>query len=115
MQRAALIFMLIASLLLPSFGGMAVAMPVMPAEPCSMQGEDQQVQAAAESPCCEDMDQGLSSKSHCKPGQECKTGSLLHIALIKPLTPLASPLQTLHSQPLLQRAPVPLWRPPRVC
>lgn len=115
MQRPALVLMLIVSLLLPSFGSMAVAMPAMPAEPCSMQGESQHAQTPVETPCCEDMDQGLSSKSHCKSGHECKTGSLLHITLIKVLPPLVSPHLVVFSESLVQRAPAPLWRPPRVC
>jgi hypothetical protein len=114
MQRPALILMLIVSLLLPSFGSMAVAMD-MPAEPCSMQGENPHAQPVAESPCCEDMEQGSSSQSHCKSGHECKTGSVLHVALSKPLHPLSSPPHTLLAEAPLQRAPVPLWRPPRVC
>ena len=112
MQRLALVLMLIVSLLLPSFGSMAMDMP---AEPCSMQDENSHVQPVAESPCCEDMDQGSSSQSHCKSGHECKTGSVLHIALIKPLAPLSSPHQVLLTESPVQRAPVPLWRPPRVC
>lgn len=104
--------MLIFSLLLPAFGSMAAGMVE---EPCPMLSQDQGMHASVDAPCCEDMADSSSSKSHCKSGQECKTGGLLHIALLKPLMPLSSSHQALQSQPLLKREPAGFWRPPRVC
>jgi len=112
MQRLALVLMLIVSLLLPSFGSMAVAMP---AEPCPMQSQEHGMHASVDMPCCEDMADSPGSKAHCKSGLECKTGGLLHIVLSKPLLPFSSPHPAMDSQPLLHRERIPLWRPPRVC
>ena len=122
---------MIASLVLPTFGGMAFSMP---AQPCPMQSADHQGHATADAPCCEQMDtsDGVANKSPCKSGQECKTGGLLQTTVIKSISPLPSrpeilltqsviksisPLpsrpEILLTQSVIKREPAGLWRPPR--
>lgn len=109
MSRLALVLVLLFSFLLPAFGGIAAGMS---AEPCPMQGAmADHEQAAAENPCCEHMDP--AAKSFCKSGQECKTGSALQTLVIKTLLPVHPRPRALPSQPVLQREPATLWRPPR--
>lgn len=112
MRRIGLVLLLIVSLVLPAFGGMAFGMPV---QPCPMQNDDHQGHAMADAPCCEHADQadGLASKSPCKPGQDCKTASLLQTVVIKTLPPRLSRPEPLPSQAVIEREPAELWRPPR--
>ena len=106
---------MIASLVLPTFGGVAFSMP---AQPCPMQSADHQGHAMADAPCCEQMDKsdGVAKKSPCKPGQECKTGGVLQLAmpvLKAPLT-LAHPLALNGASDFIpDRTPSGVWRPPR--
>lgn len=103
---------MIASLVLPTFGGVAFSMP---AQPCPMQSADNQNHATADASCCEQMDKsdGLASKSPCKSGQECKTGGLIQTAVIKSISPLPSRPEILLTQSVIKREPAGLWRPPR--
>ncbi|WP_322981328.1 hypothetical protein [Pseudomonas sp. C11] len=112
MRRIGLVLLLIVSLVLPSFGGMAFSMPV---QPCPMQSGDHQGHAMVDAPCCDYTDQtdGLADKSPCKSGQECKTASLLQTVVIKTFTPRLSRPEALPSQSVIERAPSELWRPPR--
>lgn len=111
MYRLSLVLALIFSLMLPAFGSMSAA------EPCPMQSVMADMEhAGSEAPCCEDMSDTSSSgsKSPCKSGLECKTSGLLQTVVIKPFAPLHAFPQTALIQPLLQREPAGLWRPPRV-
>lgn len=113
MRRLGFVLVLIVSFVLPSFGSTAFGMS---AEPCPMQGAMADMEhAGIEAPCCEDMENASSpgSKSPCKSGQECKTSALLQTELIKPFVPQHAFPQTALIQPLLQRGPAGLWRPPR--
>lgn len=110
-RRIGLVLLLIVSLVLPAFGGMALSMP---AQPCPMQNGDHQEHAMADAPCCDHADQdGLASKSPCKPGQDCKTASLLQTVVIKTFPPRLSRPEALPSQSVIEREPAELWRPPR--
>lgn len=112
MRRIGLVLVLIVSLVLPTFGGMAFGMP---AQPCPMQSGDHQDHAMADAPCCEHMDKsaGLAEKNPCKSGQDCKTGGLLHTAVIKTIPLRLSRPEVLPSQSVIKREPAGLWRPPR--
>lgn len=69
----------------------------------------------ADAPCCDQADQAdeVADKSPCKPGQDCKTGGLLHTAVIKTFLPRLSHPEILPSQSVIKREPAGLWRPPR--
>lgn len=111
MYRLSLVLVLILSLMLPAFGSMPVA------EPCLMQSAMADMDhAGSEAPCCEDMSDTSSSgnKSPCKSGQECNTSVFLQSMAIKPFAPLRTLPETALIQPLMQREPAGLWRPPRV-
>ncbi len=112
MRRVSLVLLLIVSLVLPAFGGMAFSMP---AQPCPMQSGDHQRHAMADAPCCEHMGKSdeLAGKSPCKSGQDCKTASMLQSAVIKTLPPHRSRPEVLPSQSVIEREPAVLWRPPR--
>ena len=103
---------MIASLVLPTFGGVAFSMP---AQPCPMQSADHQGHAMVDAPCCEQMDtsDGVANKSPCKSGQDCKTASLLQTVVIKTFPPRLSRPEVLPSQSVIEREPAGLWRPPR--
>lgn len=113
MRRLGLVLALIVSFMLPSIGSMASGMSL---EPCPMQSAMSDMDhAGSEAPCCEDMDTSTSgSKSPCKSGLECKTSGLLQTVAIKPFAPLHTFPETALIQPLVQREPAGLWRPPRV-
>lgn len=111
MYRLSLVLVLILSLMLPAFGSMPAT------EPCPMQSVMADMDhAGSEAPCCEDISDTSSfgSKSPCKSGLECKNSVLLQTVVIKPFAPLHAFPQTALIQPLLQREPAGLWRPPRV-
>lgn len=113
MRRTGLVLLLIVSLVLPAFGGMAFSMP---AQLCPMQSGDHPGHAMADAPCCDHADQadGLASKSPCKPGQDCKTASLLQTVVIKTLSPRLSRPEALPSQAVIECEPAEFWRPPRL-
>lgn len=106
------LWILILSLLLPSFGSMAAGMAV--AEPCPMLSMSGHSAEMTQDPCCEDMDHKSDfSKSPCKPGLECKTGGMSQMLVLKSFTPV-HPLSVVLATPsTLQRQPPNLWRPPR--
>lgn len=112
MRRVSLVLLLIVSLVLPAFGGMAFSMP---AQPCPMQIDDHQGHAMADAPCCDHADQAdeVADKSPCKPGQECKTASLLQTVVLKTPSPRPSHPEILPSQSVIEREPSGFWRPPR--
>jgi hypothetical protein len=52
-------------------------------------------------------------KKACKTGQECKTGSMLQVSVLKPPVTHNGPVLALApSQAAPDRAPADLWRPP---
>lgn len=111
MYRLSLVLALIFGLMLPAFGSMSAA------EPCPMESAMADMDhAGSEAPCCEDMSDTSSSGSisPCKSGQECNTSVFLQSMAIKPFAPLRALPETALIQPLLQREPAGLWRPPRV-
>ncbi len=65
-----------------------------------------------DAPCCEHADE-VADKSPCKPGQECKTASLLQTVVIKTFPPRLSGPEVLPNQSVIEREPAGLWRPPR--
>lgn len=111
MYRFFSVLVLVLSLMLPAFGSMPAA------EPCPMQSVMADMDhAGSEAPsCCEDMSDISSSgsKSPCKSGQECKASVFLQSMAIKSFAPLRALPETALIQPLLQREPAGLWRPPR--
>lgn len=114
MRRLGFVLALIVSFMLPSLGSMASGMSV---EPCPMQSAMSDMDhAGSEAPCCEDMSDTSTSgsKSPCKSGQECKASVFLQSMAIKSFAPLHALPETALIQPLLQREPAGLWRPPRV-
>ena len=112
MRRIGLVLLLVVSLMLPTFGGMAFSMP---AQPCPMQSADYQSHVMADAPCCDhaDLAEGVADKSPCKSGQDCKTASLLQTVVIKTFPSRLSHPEILPSQSVIKREPAGLWRPPR--
>lgn len=113
MPRLPLIWILILSLMLPSFGSMAAGVVVT--EPCPMMSMSRHDAEMMQAHCCKDMDHksDLSSKSPCKSGQECKTGGALQTLVVKTLAPSHPLPETLSTPSILTREPANLWRPPR--
>lgn len=65
--------------------------------------------------CCHDMASPSEHGKPCKPGQECKTASLLQVSVVKPPVALSSPLLSAFSSDFLPaRIPSGVWRPPRL-
>jgi hypothetical protein len=50
--------------------------------------------------CCHDMKSPTEHGKPCKPGQECKTGGMLQVSIIKPPVPLSAPCVLLQRFPL---------------
>ncbi|MEO4046514.1 hypothetical protein AAFN46_05400 [Pseudomonas sp. CAU 1711] len=109
MRRTGLVLLLMVSLVLPSFAGMAFGMP---AQHCPMQSQEP---ALADAPCCEHMDEssGMSAKKSCKSGLECKSGGLVQTSASKTLTPIPSRPAAAPSPAAIEREPAGFWRPPR--
>lgn len=99
------------SLALP-LSALAGRMPV--AEPCPMQAMDPAMLDAMDPDCCQDLDSHGEHGKACKSGQDCKTGSMLQVATLKPAVTRSSSLagiaiiESISAQP-----PAGLWRPPR--
>ncbi|MDB6145073.1 MAG: hypothetical protein JWP80_4117 [Pseudomonas sp.] len=107
MSRLSLIWLLVLSLLLPSFGSMALAA----AEPCPMMSMPGHTMM--QNPCCKDMDHHSGSESPCKPGQDCKTGGTLQSLTVMIFKPVLALPVTLVTPSILTAEPAYLWRPPR--
>ena len=100
------------SLALPLSGMAAVQMP---ADPCPMQAAGSAMSDAMLPDCCQDMGSASESGKSCKPGQECKTASLLQVSLIKAAALASSPLSISFSSAFMPaQAPSGVWRPPRI-
>jgi len=77
--RLCLIFVL--SLALPLSGMAGVQAP---AEPCPMQALGMKVMQEMGMDCCADSKAPSEHGKSCKPGQECKAGTMLQVSVIKP-------------------------------
>ncbi|NBF04095.1 hypothetical protein GV819_17555 [Pseudomonas sp. Fl5BN2] len=108
--RLCLIFML--SLALPLSGMAGVQAPT---EPCPMKTLGMSMMDGMGMDCCHEMKSLADHGKPCKPGQECKTGGMLQVSLIKPPISLFSPIVLpLLSDALPVQTPPGVWRPPRV-
>ncbi|MDB5980773.1 MAG: hypothetical protein JWQ69_1788 [Pseudomonas sp.] len=107
MSRHSLIWLLVLSLLLPSFGSMAMAA----AEPCPMMSMSGQTMMT--NPCCKDMDHHSGTQSPCKPGQDCKTGGTLQTLTVMTFKPVLALPVSLVTADILTPELATLWRPPR--
>ncbi|HEF4760751.1 TPA: hypothetical protein SAN82_003197 [Pseudomonas putida] len=107
--RFCLVFLI--SLALPLSGMAGVQAP---AEPCPMKTMGMQMMDDMGMDCCQDMSAPSEHGKPCKPGQECKTGGMLQVSIVKPPVTLFSPVVTAFFVDVL---PVPtpsgVWRPPR--
>lgn len=85
-----------------------------PTEPCPMQSLEMSQMAGMDQDCCQDMGKMTQhGKKSCKNGQECKSGSLLQVSVLKTEPPAAtSQRPALYSDLVLSRLPADLWRPP---
>ncbi len=109
--RLCLIFLI--SLALPLSGMAGVPAPT---EPCPLKTMGMAMMDGMGMDCCQDMgkDTKASHGTPCKPGQECKTGGLLQVAVFKPPVTVFSPVtQSFFSDSLPASTPSGVWRPPR--
>ena len=109
--RFCLVFLI--SLALPLSGMVGVQALT---EPCPMKTSGMTMMDGMGPDCCQDMKGGLADHGKpCKPGQECKTGGMLQISVIKTPITLSQPIVISFSSDF---SPVPtpsgVWRPPRV-
>jgi hypothetical protein len=108
--RFFLIFVI--SLALPLSGMAGVQAPT---EPCPMKTMGMAMMDDMGMDCCNDMKSPTEHGKPCKPGQECKTGGMLQVSILKPPVTLFSPVVLSFSN---DSVPVPtpsgVWRPPRV-
>ncbi|TVT83936.1 hypothetical protein [Pseudomonas sp. H3(2019)] len=108
--RCCLIFLI--SLALPLSGMAGIQAPT---EPCPMKTTGMAMMSDMGQDCCNDMKSPTDHGKPCKPGQECKTGGMLQVLIIKPATRLSSPqVLSLFSDFLPAQTPSGVWRPPRV-
>lgn len=99
------------SLALP-LSALAGRVPV--AEPCPMQAMDPAMLDALDPDCCQDMDSHGEQGKPCKSGQDCKTGSMLQVATLKPdVTRSSSLANTSLTHEFSAQPPAGPWRPPR--
>lgn len=110
-RRLRFLLVLLISLSLPLAGMAGVEAPT---EPCPMQATGMSHMADMDMDCCHDMDKMTEhGKKACKTGQECKSGSMLQVSVLKPptsLTGMVLAITPLETAP--DRAPADLWRPP---
>lgn len=108
--RLYLVLLLILSLPLKGLAGIE-----LPAPPCPMQAAGLATQVEAPGDCCLDGQTSALSEMPCKPGQDCKSGSLYQLVRIKfnlP-TPTAERIAAYRDDALLSQTPAGVWRPPR--
>jgi hypothetical protein len=102
---------------LPAYAWAALGLP----EACPMQTVPAAEMTAAGHACCEVAEAAHDEspqpgKSHpCKPGQQCKTGSLYHLQVPPTARVHITPgtLAAATEIPILSRDPTGVWRPPR--
>jgi hypothetical protein len=108
--RFCLIFVI--SLALPLSGMAGVQAPT---EPCPMKAMGMAMMDDMGMDCCNDMKSPTEHGKPCKAGQECKTGGMLQVSIVKPPVTLFSPVVLAFSS---DSVPLPtpsgVWRPPRV-
>ena len=84
-------------------------------EPCPMETTGMVKMDSMGPDCCQDTKNPSEHGKPCKPGQECKTGGLLQVSVIKTPATLSHPIVISFSSDF---SPVPtpsgVWRPPRV-
>jgi hypothetical protein len=84
-------------------------------EPCPMQSMGMAMMDGMGMDCCNDMKSPVDHGKPCKPGQECKTGGMLQVSIIKPAVTLFSPVvQRSAGDSVPVSTPSGVWRPPRV-
>ena len=107
--RFCLIFLI--SLALPLSGMAGIQSPI---EPCPMKTTGMTLMGDMNQDCCLDMSSSADHGKPCKPGQECRSGSLLQVSLEKPATRLSNPqMLKIFSDSLPIQTPSGVWRPPR--
>jgi hypothetical protein len=107
--RFCLIFVI--SLALPLSGMAGVQAP----EPCPMKAMGMAMMDDMGMDCCNDMKSPTEYGKPCKPGQECKTGGMLQVSIVKPPVTVFSPVVlSFLSDSLSVQTPSGVWRPPRV-
>jgi hypothetical protein len=107
--RCCLIFLISLALPLSGMAGIQV-----PTEPCPMKATGMAMMADMDQDCCRDMSNPSDHGKPCKPGQECKSGSLLQVSFVKPALRLTSPLVLSPSSDFFPaQSPSGVWRPPR--
>lgn len=103
---------------LPAFAWAALGLP----DACPMQSMSMEAMAEAGHDCCDpaaaQTDDGSGQTDHdhgCKPGQECKTGSLYEPQFPRTAQPppAASAVAPSAESLILSRTPTGVWRPPR--
>ena len=108
--RFCLIFLI--SLALPLSGMAGVRAPT---EPCPMKATGMAMMDDMGMDCCNDMKSPTEHGKPCKPGQECKTGGMLQVSIVKPPVTLFSPVVLAFSSDSVPLStPSGVWRPPRV-
>ncbi|OLF54745.1 hypothetical protein [Pseudomonas chlororaphis] len=99
------------SLALPLSGMAGVPAPT---EPCPMKTMGMAMMDGMGMDCCNDLHAPAEHGKPCKPGQECKTGGLLQVSIVKPAVSLPGPaLLSFSSDFLPTQSPSGVWRPPR--
>ncbi|AZP69353.1 MULTISPECIES: hypothetical protein [Pseudomonas] len=107
--RFCLIFLI--SLALPLSGMAGIQSPT---EPCPIKTTGMTMMGDMNQDCCHEMSSSTDHGKTCKPGQECRSASLLQVSLGKPATRLSRPqILTIFSDSLPTQAPSGVWRPPR--
>ncbi|MDD0977541.1 hypothetical protein [Pseudomonas fontis] len=108
--RVCLIFLLSLALPLSGMAGVQLA-----SEPCPMQSMGMAMVDGMGPDCCQDMHTSADHGKPCKPGQECKSGGMLQVALNKPPVTLSSAVVLAFPRDTLPIASSSgVWRPPRV-
>ncbi|POA35606.1 MULTISPECIES: hypothetical protein [unclassified Pseudomonas] len=108
--RFCLIFLISLALPLSGMAGVQAS-----TEPCPMKTMGMAMMDGMGQDCCHDMKSPVEHGKPCKPGQECKTGGMLQVSIIKPPVTLFSPVALSFSSDFLPvQTPSGVWRPPRV-
>ncbi|WIE47529.1 hypothetical protein [Pseudomonas sp. GM17] len=108
--RFCLVFLI--SLALP-LSGMAGAQA--PTEPCPMKSMGMAMMDGMGMDCCNDLKSPVEHGKPCKPGQECKTGGMLQVSIVKPPVTVSGPVVlSIPNDFLPAQSPSGVWRPPRV-
>ncbi|MDX9669479.1 MULTISPECIES: hypothetical protein [unclassified Pseudomonas] len=111
-RQLRLLLIFVISLALPLSG---MAGTQVPSEPCPMQAMGMAMMDGMGMDCCNDMKSPVEHGKPCKPGQECKTGGMLEVSIIKPAVTLFSPVVLMPSGDSFPvSTPSGVWRPPRV-